>query len=260
MSRETRTIPNEVVLVGKLRKDMVANIALKDANGADRPMQDIISDVQKTFQFTRTTFEGGLTTAAKDAGFQQGQFYHIQTGDPGGEKVTLPNGKTVNRSRKTTRPGFDVIFQASRATTFEEIKQELLSGNIELVGGDPNCGKVRLSKYALFGFWDEFGVGFWYTPHFYDPKNAGKLSPLMSHPKQPDGSYSKTGVRAQTNTARHFVYEDEEDNLATLREQIISRIRPEWIIKTADNTAPVGNLTDDSVVSGPAPAVETALP
>jgi len=245
MSKEldlARIIPNEVILVGKLREGKTADISLT----ADRSIAEVLTQVLETFKFTRDT---NPSEAAKMAGFLQGKFFHIQMGDPGGEMITLPNGNKVRRSRKTTKPGFDVIFQASRATTFEEIKLELLDKSrditrrIELVGGDPNNGKIRLKEFALMGFWDEFSTGFFYTPHFYDPKQSGKLVPLMSHPKQPDGSFSKVGVPAVTNTGRQFVYEDEVHNLDGLRDKFKNGIQESWKVKVSDNTTvPSGAL------------------
>jgi hypothetical protein len=232
-----RIIPNEVILVGVLKdgQDAAAKIALQ-IDGVDRPIADVLADVRKRFKFIRDT---NLSEAAKAVGFQTGKFFHIQMGDPGGETITLPNGQKVRRSRKTTKPGFDVIFAQSRATTFEEIKEEILAGRFTMVGGDPNSGKVRLTEYALMGFWDEFSAGFWFTPHQYDPKQGGKLMPLMSHPKLPDGTYSKVGEPAKSNSGRHFIYEDEIYNLEALRDAKRSQFE-KWKITVSDNTKPAG--------------------
>jgi hypothetical protein len=255
MSKETdlaRIIPNEVILVGKLREGKLADIALTK-DGVNRPLAEVLAEVLERFKFTQDT---NPSEAAKAAGFNVGKFYHIQMGDPGGEYITLPNGNKVRRSRKTTKPGFDVIFQSNRSTTFEEIKLELLDKSrdvekrLDLVGGDANCGKIRLKEYALMGFWDEFPTGFFFTPHYYDPKNGGKLSPLMAHPKKPDGTFDLKGVPATTNTGRHFVYEDEVHNLEGLRDKFKNSIKEEWKVKVSDNTSSTPAGTTDSGTTG----------
>jgi len=233
MSKEIteRIIPNEVVLVGKLR----------DAN--DTSIIDIKLEVPEQlkavlakFKFTRDT---APNDAAKAAGFLSGKFFQIQMGDPGGETILLPNGNKVRRSRKTTTPGYANIFQSNQATTFEEIKEELLhvakeSDNpdrIELVGGDPNNGKLRLKEYALMGFWDKFPIGFYHK--VYQRDAAGKLVPFMSNKKQDNGSFVKE--HAQRNTAEHFVFEDDAHNLEGLRDTIRAQVA-RWKIETTDNT------------------------
>ena len=247
MELKDKLIPNEVVIVGKLRDaSKPADIAL-EVEGKTRPMSEIIEDVYAAFQFTRNTFNGVLPETAKQAGFQIGKFFQARMSDPGGEKLVLANGKTVDRSRKTTRPGFDNIFQASRADTFEDIATHLAAKKVEIVGGDPNNGKIRLTQYAQMGYWDDFAVGFWYTPHFYDPKQNGALVPLMATKKLDNGAYSKVKEPAITNRARHFVYEDEIDNLDAIRAGIISRLA-KWEVKTVDNTAPAGITVDEEVV------------
>jgi hypothetical protein len=242
MSKETadleRIIPNDVVIVGVLKdgQDINATIALQK-DGVDRPIEEIIADMRKRFKFIRDT---NPSDAAKAVGFQSGKYFHIQMGDPGGEKIKLPNGQIVRRSRKTTKPGFDVIFAQSRSTTFEEIKEEILAARFLPVGGDPNSGKIRLTEYALMGFWDEFSAGFWYTPHFYDPKQGGKLVPLMAHPKKEDGTFSKIGEPARKNSGTQFVYEDEVYNVEALRDAKRSQFI-KWKIDVTDNTKPAGD-------------------
>jgi hypothetical protein len=241
MSKETtdleRIIPNEVILVGVLKEGQDANakIALQ-TNGVDRPIEEILADVRARFKFIRDT---NISDAGKAVGMQSGKFFHMQTSAFGGETTKLPNGATMRKSRATTKPGYDVIFASSRAITFEEIKEEILAKRFGLVGGDPNSGKIRLSEYALMGFWDEFPMGFWYTPHFYDPKQGGKLVALMSHPKQADGKYSTVGVPATSNTDRQFVYEDEVYNLEAKRDAKRSQ-NIKWKIEVSDNTTAVG--------------------
>lgn len=257
MSKETadleRIIPNEVIIVGILKEGQDANakIALQ-LDGVDRPIADILAEVRKRFKFIRDT---NPSDAAKAVGFQSGKFFHIQMGDPGGETITLPNGQKVRRSRKTTKPGFDVIFAQSRSTTFEEIKEEILASRFGLVGGDPNNGKIKLTEFALMGFWDEFSTGFWFTPHFYDAKQGGKLVPLMSHPKKEDGSYSKVGEPSKSNSGRQFIYEDEVYNLEALRDAKRSQFS-KWKIEVADNTKPAGEAGTGADSKLPEPAAK----
>ena len=259
MSKEItdRIIPNEVILVGKLRDDNDTSVI--DTN---LPPAEQLKACLKKFKFTRNT---APNAAAQAAGFLTGKFYQIQMGDPGGEKIKLPNGNTVRRSRKTTRPGYANIFQSNQPTTFEEIKEELLhtdtgksDGNpdrVELVAGDPNAGKIRLTEYALMGFWDRFPIGFYH--HVWTRDEKGALIPFMSNVKQPDGSFKKE--HARRNTGEHFVFEDDAENLEGLRDTIRDQVK-KWRIETSDNTTEnKGEVTTESVKKDePAKAGEEA--
>lgn len=247
MSKE-RIIPNEVVLVGEVRKGQEALI---DNN---LPLADKLKAVMAKYKFTRDTTP---SEAAKAAGFNSGKFFQMQMSSFSGESVQLPGGKTVKRSNRTTKPGFDNIFESNRSITFNEIKEELLSkdadgvpNKIELVGGDANSGKIRLKEYALMGFWDEFPAGFKFTPHSFD--KDGKLKPLQSHPRE--NNYKP--VDAVSQTCRHFVYEDEVENLEGRRDIIRSRVE-KWKIKE-----PVDNTDSQSGAPAPTPApkVEVSTP
>lgn len=233
MSKEVneRVIPNEVILVGKLRDDK--DVTVIDAT---LPVDEQILAALKKFKFIRDT---APNAAAQAAGFLTGKFFQIQMGDPGGETITLPNGKKVRRSRKTSDPGYATIFASNRATTFEEIKEEALyrdattkfANKLELVGGDPNNGKLRLKEYALFGFWDKFPLGFFYHIHTRDEKGA--IKPMNSNVKQDDGSFKP--APATTNTGQHFVFEDEIENLEGLRDKMRTQVE-KWKVTVKDTT------------------------
>lgn len=257
MSKEIveRIIPNEVILIGKLRNEAdTAVIAVTNADGTPVPIADLLKAVLAKYKFTRDT---APSANAIEAGFLSGKFYQIQMGDPGGEKLLLPNGTTVRRSRKTTDPGFATIFASNRATTFEEIKEELMhkdsNGNpdrIELVGGDPNNGKLRLKEYALMGFWDMFPLGFHYRIH--QRNKAGVLEPFFSNRKQDDGTFKKE--QAISNSGRHFVFEDEVHNLEGLRDAMRAQVE-KWKIVVVDNTQP-----EKGVIPASTPVTPPAKP
>jgi hypothetical protein len=256
MSKEVneRIIPHEVIIVGKLRDD-------KDVTPIDLtlPVDEQILAALKKFKFVRDT---APNAAAQAVGFLSGKFFQIQMGDPGGETVTLPNGQKVRRSRKTSAPGYATIFASNRATTFEEIKEEALyrdptskfANKLQLVGGDPNNGKLKLKEYALFGFWDKFPLGFFYEIHTRDEKGA--IKKMMSNVKQDDGSFKP--VPATTNTGEHFVFEDEVDNLEGIRDKMRAQVE-RWKITVSDTTAEDKSTKPAEEKKPDAPAVNDDL-
>jgi hypothetical protein len=208
MSKE-RLIPNEVIVVGFVRDDK-KDVALP--TDVDKSSDDFKKALKAKFKFVRTT---NLNAEAINVGYQTGEFVHIQVADPGGNTTTLHNGKTVKLSRSTNSYGWKVIFKSSNGITFDEIKDEIVAGRFEIVGTGSE-GKIRLTDYALMGFWDEFPLGFTYNPHKRDEN--GKIVPLMAHPRGADGKYKS--VKAESNTGRHFVLEGEAENLEGLRGDI----------------------------------------
>jgi hypothetical protein len=260
MSKETtdleRIIPNEVILVGKLRdeKNTVVIEVVKD--GVPIPKGEILKAVLAKYKFTRDTAPGA---AAIEAGFLTGKFYQTQMADPGGETIVLGNGTKVRRSRKTTDPGYANIFASNQAILFEEIKEELLHldsngspDRIDLVGGDPNNGKIKLKEFALMGFWDEFPLGFTYHIHYRDA--SGKLVPFMSSKKQDDGSFKKE--KSFTNTGRHFVFEDQVHNLEGLRETMRNQVIRWKKVEDVDNTTPPKGEVPAPPPPAPAPKAD----
>lgn len=233
MSEEskTRTIVNEVILVGKLR-----NPADKTIIGNDLADEEKITAVLKKFQFTLTT---DPSEAAKNAGVNAGKYFQIRTVDPGGEYIVLPNGKRVKRSRKTGRYGWSNIFESGRKVTYDEIKEELLAKRVDIVAGDPNNGTIRLPEYGLIGFWDEFPAGFFYKVMTIN-KATGKREVMMSNIKNDDGTFSKK--EAVSNIIRHFVYEDEEQNIEAIRDNLRKQVEKYKVIQT-DNTMDVERAT-----------------
>lgn len=221
-------IPNEVIIVGEVRKgkeSVVIDINL--------PQEEQLKLMMDKFKFTRDT---NPSDEAKKAGFQSGKFFHIRMSGLGDMVISLPDGRTVKRSSATGKPGFDTLFQSGREITFLEIREELLEKNengvptaIEIVGGDPNAGLIKLKNYALMGIWDEFPAGFKFTPHNY---KDGKLVPLMSYPRE--NNYKPTPAVAQT--CYHFVYEDQFENLEGRREIIRDRVKKWKIAEPTDNT------------------------
>lgn len=202
-------IVNEVIVVGKVRTGQEQVVLPKDL---DKNSIEFKTAIRNKFGFVRST---SLNADAITAGFQNGEFIHILVADPGGEKITLANGQVMKRSRKTDDYGWKVIFKSASGITFDEIKDEIVANRFEVVGtGDE--GKIRLTEYALMGLWDEFDMGFVYTPHLRDPKD-GHVKPLLSHPRDANGVYSKVGVPSKTSTGRHFILESEFDNLEGLR-------------------------------------------
>ena len=202
-------IVNEVLVVGKIRPGQEQTILPKDLDKASKEFKEAI---RAKFIFVRNT---SLNPEAITAGFQNGEFIHILVADPGGEKITLANGQTVKRSRKTDDYGWKVIFKSASGITFDEIKDEIVANRFEVVGtGDE--GKIRLNEYGLMGLWDKFDMGFVYTPHFRDPKD-GHVKPLLSHPRDKNGVYNKEGVLSNKSNGEHFVLESELDNIEGLR-------------------------------------------
>lgn len=236
MSKEHREliIPNEVIVIGKLRDPQDVTVIDPNLSNAEK-----LKAMMKKFKFIRDT---APNAAAVAAGFLTGKFFQIQMGDPGGEIITLPNGKKVRKSRITTDPGDENIFASNRANTFEEIKEEMLSksgtgddaypNKIEIVGGDPNGGKLRLTEYALMGFVDIFPLGFRHNVWTRDA--SGKLIPFMSNRKQDNGTFKKE--QAIRNTGRHFVHEDEVDNLEGIRDNMRKQVERWKIVEVDDNT------------------------
>ena len=219
-------IPNEVIVIGKLRdKDD------KSVIDTELPIKEQVDAMFKKFKFIRDTEPN---KAAQDAGFLSGKFFAINMGDPGGETVVLPNGRKVRKSRSTTDAGDTVVFASNRISVYEEIKEELLARRVEIVGNDPNAGKLRLHEYGLFGFMDIFPLGFRHKVWTRDEKGA--LVPFYSNVKQDDGSYKKE--QAIRNTGRHFVYEDDYKNLEVLRDNIRKQVERWKIIEVGDNTTP----------------------
>jgi hypothetical protein len=254
MSKETtdleRIIPNEIILIGKLRDEKDTTPITIVVDGVPVPRNELLKAVLKKFKFTLDTAPG---EAAKLAGFLTGKYYQTQMADPGGEMITLPNGQKVRRSRKTTDPGYANIFASNQSILFEEIKEELVHldstgfpDRIDLVGGDPNNGKIKLKEFALMGFWDEFPLGFTYYIHYRD--KSGKLVQFESSKKQDDGSFKKE--KAFTNTGRHFVFEDQVHNLEGLRETMRNQVIRWKKVESTDNTTPEKNVA-------PAPETKT---
>jgi hypothetical protein len=249
-----RVIPNEVILIGKLKDENDKSVIELSKDGVPVPTGEVLKAVLAKYKFTRDT---APDAAAKAAGFLSGKFYQIQMGDPGGEMIILPNGNKVRRSRKTTDPGNANIFASNRATTFEEIKEELIHKDstgmpdrIELVGGDPNCGKIRLKEYALMGFWDEFALGF--THFIYQRDKSGKLVPFLSKRRLDNGTFKEE--HAFTNTGRHFVFEDEIFNLEGLRDNMRNQVIRWKKVDAVDNTQPEKGVVAEEKTAETAPA------
>lgn len=215
MSEESKTklILNKVVIVGKLKNpEDKTPIEITAAMKADPEL--LAKAIKEKFKFERET---ELVKAATEQGLQNGKFFHAQFSAFVNDSVII-KGREITKSTPTTVPGFDVIFQRQRRGIYDEIKTELIANRFEPLAGDPNCGSVVLTHYGVTGFWDNFPLGFKYHPHWYDPKQNGKLVPLMAVRKKPDGTYIRE--QAVSKTASHFVYEDEYDNIEVLRETI----------------------------------------
>jgi len=207
MTEETKLILNKVVVVGKLR-----NPEDKTPIEAGLTGKDLAMAIKNKFKFERDT---EIAKEALDLGLKNGKFFHVQYSAFVND-TQLIKGVEVKKSSKTTVPGFDVIFQSQRKVIFEEIKAEIIANRFEPLAGDPNSGSIVLTHYGVVGYWDIFPLGFKYHPHWYDPKQGGKLVNVMSVVKQPDGTFKRDV--AISEKASHFVYEDEYDNLEMLRE------------------------------------------
>lgn len=241
-------IPNEVIVVGKKRDE-------NDKEPVDVNLvgKELAKAILAKYKFIRET---APSKEATQAGILTGKFMHIRVSDSGGAKVMLSNGKTVRASSKTTEFGFDNVFESQRAVTFNEIKQEIIELRFEPLAGDPNCGQIKLTEFALIGYWDEFPMGFDFYPHFFDVKNGNKLVPLMAARKQDDGSFKKE--QAIANMGRHLVYENEIDNLETLRDNIRKKNErfkvPVKTVNTDDRGTTAKGEGDQTPVNPPAPA------
>lgn len=227
MEEKTKLIVNEVVVVGKLKNpEDKTPIQLP----ADASPADVARAIREKFKFVRISEP---VAAAKSAGVKEGEFLHVRYTDLGGDTYTK-NGKTIRLNKKTTDPGFDVIFKSTRLEVFNEIKREIIENNFKPVAGDPNSGEIVLTEFGVTGFWDKFPLHFKYYVHFYDPKQGGKLVPFLSPVKQDDGTYKKEP--AISNMGQHFVYEDEYDNLEHLRAQIRDRFQKWEVPPVTTNT------------------------
>ena len=249
-------IVNEVIVVGKIRQGqetIVLPIKSADGKDIDRTSKEFKEAIRAKFQFVRNTT---LNPEALSAGFQNGEFIHILVADPGGEKITLPSGQVIKRSRKTDDYGWKVIFKSASGITFDEIKDEIVANRFEVVGtGDE--GKIRLNEYGLMGLWDEFDMGFIYTPHFRDPKD-GHVKPLLSHPRDNKGVYSKEGVPSKTSTGRHFILESEFDNIEGLRETM-RRNNTQYKVTVATNTDPNRAGVQEVITPATKPDINTSV-
>jgi len=216
-------IANDVIVVGELRDP-------KDQIQIDTNLQgdELITAILKKYKFIR---ESKMNEAAKTAGLPGGKFFHIRMVYAGVETIVLPNGEKRRRSSRTTKVGFNILFERTRAKTFNEIKGEIISKNFKPLAGDPNSGQIVLTEYVLIGKWDVFPLGFKFHPHQIDPKD-GILKPLMATRRLDNGTYKKE--EAVDNMGRQFIFEDEVDILETLRDNIRSRVE-KWKITAPDN-------------------------
>lgn len=250
MSKEnekTRCIVNDVILVGKLRN--ANDKAVIDNN---LPIEEKIATVLGKYKFTLAT---DPSEAAKNAGFNSGRYFQIRTADPAGETAVLANGRKVRLSSKTGKYGWANVFESNRKVHFDEIRDELLSKRVMLVGGDANNGTIRLSEYGLMGFWDEFPAGFHYEITTIN-KATGRREKMMSSVRNDDGTFTKKV--ATSNIIRHFVFQDEEDNLEAIRENLRSQVE-KYKVTVQDNTGDPDRSTQvpANPINQEKPATET---
>jgi hypothetical protein len=245
--KETRCIVNDVILVGKLRN--VNDKSVIDSTLSHEEQKEL---ALKKYQFTLVT---DPSEAAKNEGFNAGRYFQIRTADPAGETMTLANGRKVRLSSKTGKYGWANVFESNRKVHFDEIREELLAKRVQLVGGDPNNGTVRLNEYGLMGFWDEFPAGFFYEIMTIN-KTTGKKEKMMSAIRQDDGTFKKQ--TATSNIIRHFVFQDEEDNLEAIRENLRKQVEKYKVVmvdNTTDNDR--GTQAPANPVNQEKPATET---
>jgi hypothetical protein len=249
MSKEI--IVNEVIVVGKVRTgqeqtQLPAVPANVDAV-AFRSSKEFKEALRAKFSFVRTTV---LNADAKALNFQEGPFLNLQVAGFGGNIAQLGNGKKINTGSKSDKLGWFVLFQSAHGTKFDEIKDEILANRFEVVGtGDE--GRIRLTEYGLEGIWDEFALGFAYTPHARNPQ-TGVLEPMMSHPRLDNGKYGT--VSAVSRTGRHFVLASQMDNLEGLRDELRENYR-KWEIKVPASNVDA-NRSGEEKPQAPPPKVD----
>ena len=221
-------IVNEVIVVGRVRQGQENAVLPKGPNGENLPAdsEELKKAVRDKFTFLKDTVPDA---AAKAAGFLSGKYIQCRLADPGGETLTLPDGRVLQRSRKTNSYGWKNIFKSQNGITYDEIADHIIAGNFVIVGTG-NEGQIRLTKYGLMGLWDEFNVGFLYTIMTRDA--SGKMVPMISHRRD-----RKTGkfvdTEATSFTGRHFILESEYDNIEGLRQAFIKSVEPYKVVSTA---------------------------
>lgn len=219
MSKE-RCIVNEVIVVGKLvegKEDIVIPKLTTDNK------EEVIQAMRNKFRFIRKTKENGKIASSK--------FFHILASDFGGQTKSVA-GREIKISRETSRYAWKVLFESKDPITFDEIKEEIVNSNFDIVG-DGKEGKIRLTKYGLLGFWDEFPLGF---THRITQRNAeGKVVPVLAWQRDDNGKW--TQKEALSNSGQHFVLYSEVENLEVLRENIRTNAR-KTEVRIVDNTDP----------------------
>lgn len=198
--------PHEVVLVGERR-----------AEHKDRRFNPETDDAKKfiteTFKFTRNSV---VKADAQALGQKSNRFYHLLVAQPGGETVTLPDGRKVKRSNRSNKYGWHVLFERE-GVTFDEIKDEVVAGSYEIVG-TPDEGKVKLNNYVLMGAWCEVDCGFRFRIHSADA--TGKMVALESYRRDPATGKMVKSI-AEDRLVRFFVMESQ---YPTLRTMIANRV------------------------------------
>ena len=223
---------HEVIVVGKLKpnyqneKSIKAMFPVLRDENTNELLPEVKVEIMKKFSFLR---KSALAENAAAMGLKPDDFFHIKV--IGVENEVMKSGTGQRKiSNALNSPGYSVCYRNSYLTTFNEIKEELLTKRFELVGEDPDSGEIKLHQYGLVGCWDIFPMGFKFHIHTRD--SNGVLQPLMSTIRQPNGTYVKQ--KAIGNTGQHFVYQVEYNNIEGLRQKI-REANEKHIIKVVTN-------------------------
>jgi hypothetical protein len=244
---DERLIVNEVIVVGRVRLGQENVQMPKAANGDALPFGDetLKAAVKGKFTFLNDTRPDG---AAQAAGFQSGKYLQLRLRDPGGEIATLHNGKQVKLSSKTNKYAWRNIFKSQQGITYDDIADEIIAGNFEVVGTG-NEGQIKLTKYGLMGYWDEWSLGFGYTQHQRDA--SGKYVPMISHVR--DRLTGKFGDKPAIGfTGRQFVLEGEIGNITGMREAFAKSVEQWKVVVTATESGSPDGAAVDTKVASPA--------
>jgi len=243
-----KLFPHEITIVGVVRKDQEATVIATIKDGQPVSPKDLATAMMAKFQFIRRT---SLSDAAKAADLKDNDFFHIRLSDTGGEMITLPNGKTMRRNKRTVNPGYDVVFRSQKADLFNELKEEIIAKRFKPVADDPTTGEIVLTEFVANGKYDEFPLGFYINPRVIDPKTGARVK-LQQTRRLDDGTYKKED--AVSNMGRHFIYDADVDKLEELRDAYRKRVEEYKIPNpVATDQASSGTDRDKAIAPEPKP-------
>jgi len=232
--------PHEVILVGERKAEHKDRKFDPEKDEAKKFITDV-------FKFTRNSV---VKADARELGQKSNRFYHLLVAQPGGETITLPNGKSVKRSNRSGKYGWYVMFEKD-GVSFDEIKDEVIAGSFYIVGS-PDVGKIRLNNYVLMGAWVEADAGFRFRLNQVDA--TGRNVPLETYRRNPETGKLEKGV-AEDRLLRFFVT---EGAYPTLKTMLANRIAQAERYKIIEKTTASDQGAENVVLEKPVAAAETA--